>query len=145
MSNKFFEKVGGRPALEKINKIFYDKVYADPWLSLYFTQVSQEHIESQQTDFLQSSFGGKKVYCGRLPLGAHQHVFITEELYALRSSLLKESLEEYGLAEDLIDHWMNIDAAFKSVMIKKSVEDCKPRFKTDPIVNIPNPAMKKTG
>ena len=143
MSNRFFEQIGGRPALEKINRIFYDKVFAHPWLSQYFVDIGQDTIESQQTDFLQSTFGGPRVYCGRLPVPAHQHIYITEELFDLRSSLLEESLREYGLDEKLIVHWMKIDGAFRSVLVKKSASECRKRYNTDRIKDYPDPGAAR--
>ena len=52
---KTFEELGGFEILKKITKSFYDKVYADPWMGLYFKEVKQEHIENQQVDFFRQS------------------------------------------------------------------------------------------
>jgi len=41
-----FDAVGGLPTLQKVHKIFYDKVYAHPWLGPFFEGHSQEAIEN---------------------------------------------------------------------------------------------------
>ncbi|MBT5093685.1 MAG: group 1 truncated hemoglobin, partial [Halobacteriovoraceae bacterium] len=64
----------------KVADLFYDKVYEDPWLSLYFKEIDQEFITAQQVDFIVGAMGGPQKYSGRLPSNAHPHMFITEEL-----------------------------------------------------------------
>ena len=56
-----FERIGGRPIISRVTKIFYDKVYADPWIGKYFAEIPQEHIENQQTDFMQGAFRGPTI------------------------------------------------------------------------------------
>jgi len=57
--------------------------------------------------------GGPKTYMGRLPVPAHEHMFITEELFELRNTLLLESLQEAKTPPEVIEAWMKIDNAFK--------------------------------
>ena len=137
-----FEALGGKPMLEKISKIFYDKIYEDEWIGLYFKEVPQERIESQQVDFMQGALGGPTSYCGRLPVPAHQHMYIDEELFDLRQKYLTEAFAEAGACQELIDKWLKIDNAFKPKIIKKSMSDCEKRFFTDEIVFFKNPKKK---
>ncbi len=90
---KLFERLGGRPTLDRVHKIFYEKLYA------------------------------------------HMHMMITEELFEVRHVLLRESLAESKINEPEFSEWLAVDAAFKRILIKKSVVDCKKRFNTDDIVN----------
>jgi truncated hemoglobin YjbI len=143
MNSDDFKKLGGREILIKFSKIFYDKVYDHPWLKKYFEEIPQETIEIQQVDFLQSSLGGEQVYCGKLPVPAHKHMMITEELYELRSELVLESLKEIGANPELIEKINKIDQAFRPKLVKKSIDECEKRFKTDIILDFPNPNNKK--
>jgi hemoglobin len=136
---KLFDRLGGRPTLETVHKIFYDKLYAHPWLGQLFSHVSQPLIEAQQSDFMSYLMGGPKIYSGRMPIDAHMHILITEEMFALRHELLRESLQEAAVSEQESKEWLAIDLAFKKVLLKKSREDCEVRFKGDAIVDIPNP------
>ncbi len=136
---ELYVRVGGRPGIMEVMKLFYDKIYADPWLKLFFSVVSQEHIENQQADFMTSCLGGPKKYCGRLPIPAHEHVFVTEELFQARSKILRESLDEAGLDPSVVEAWIKVDDAFKQGMVKSSMSECKKRFFTDEILNFKIP------
>jgi hypothetical protein len=89
-----------------------------------------------------SAMGGPQVYSGAFPIPAHQHLYITEEIFDLRHQLLRDSLEEASVPEGLAERWLKLDGAFKSGLVKKSLDDCKGRFTTDPIVEFPDPAKK---
>ncbi len=125
MSKKqsLFEAVGGLPTLEKVHKIFYDKVYAHPWLGKYFEGHSQEAIEKRQTQFMAGKMGGDVEYWGKDPYMAHRAMYIPPELFELRSRLLEEALVEAGVPEDLRRRWLKIDNAFRRQIVNPSVSD----------------------
>ncbi len=141
-TKSLFDRIGGRPTLEKVHKIFYDKIYAHPWIGQYFKEIQQDIIEIQQTDFMSQAMGGPAIYCGKLPIAAHKHMFINIELFELRSQLLQDSIREVGLKKEEEEAWMKIDQAFKKGIIKNSLSDCQLRFNSDEIVNVPNPDKK---
>lgn len=134
-----FEQIGGRQSLVTISKIFYDKVYQHAWLKLFFEEIPQQHIEDQQVDFMQKVLGGKNVYAGKSPPAAHQHIFISEEIFEVRQKLLIESFREASASQTLIDKWLNLEKSFRRVLVKASPQACKGRYKTDPILAFPNP------
>ncbi len=134
-----FQKVGGRAGILKVTKIFYDKVYDHPWIGQFFQHIPQEHIENQQTDFMVGSLGGPKLYMGRFPVPAHEHMYITDELFELRNTLLLESLQEANALPEIIEAWMKIDNAFKKRLVKNDLSECKERYFTDMILDFPNP------
>ncbi len=134
-----FEKMGGRASLTIINKIFYDKVYKHPWLKQFFEQIPQQHIEDQQIDFMQKVLGGENLYVGKAPPAAHMHIMINEEIFQVRKQLLEEAFAEAKADPELVKKWLALDDSFKRVIFKDSATECKGRFKTDPILNFPNP------
>lgn len=140
---KRFEALGGKAILEKVSKIFYDKIYKHEWIGQFFKDIPQDRIESQQVDFMASSLGGPKNYCGRLPIPVHKNMFISDELFDLRHELLIESLKEANASEELIAKWTKIDDAFKSGIVKKNLGECEKKFFTDEILFFPNPSEKK--
>jgi hemoglobin len=142
MSEILFDKIGGRPTLQKVHKIFYDKIYSHPWIGKFFQGIDQDYIENQQTDFMVDIMGGPSDYHGKMPHEAHKHMFITEELGELRSKLLLEALNEAGLSEENKLAWMKIDSAFLKKLIKKNLQDCERRFPIEPIHDHPNPHKK---
>jgi hemoglobin len=140
--DNLYDLIGGRPTLDKVHKIFYDKIYADPWIGQYFQGIQQEIIEIQQSDFMAQAMGGPALYLGKLPVPTHRHMYITEELFDLRTHLLKEAFVEAGVSEQHQLLWLKIDQAFKRGIVKKDVSDCTLRFNTDEIIIIPNPTKK---
>ena len=134
-----FDRIGGRASLITINKVFYDKVYQHPWLKQYFLNISQQHIEDQQVDFMQKVLGGENHYIGKAPPIAHKHMFIPDELFDIRRQLLLDTFRETNTHPELIDQWLTLDEAFRLILVKKLPTECKPRFITDLILNFVKP------
>lgn len=130
-----FDRLGGKQTFIKVHKVFYDKAYAHPWLSQYFTDKPQDILEAQQTDFMMQLMGGPKIYAGKTPKNAHQHMMINEDLFTLRAEMLSESIKEVGLADDLRKEWIAADATLKRAIVKSSEKECKKSFATQTILN----------
>jgi len=135
ISKTLFTRLGGVSTLEKVHKTFYDKAYAHPWLSLYFTDNPQKNLEQQQTDFMTRLFGGPTVYCGRTPKLAHQHMLITDELFDLRQKLLSESIQEHGLSDMLREEWLAADDSLRQAIVKRSLSECKKAYNNQEILD----------
>jgi truncated hemoglobin YjbI len=118
----------------QVNTDFYEYVYNDNWFKQVFVNITQEVITKQQTDFIIQAFGGPANYCGRMPGDAHPHIFIDEYMWELREKYLIQSFEKNNTPADIRNKWLKIDNAFKAAILKKSVDDLKPRFKTDELV-----------
>ena len=134
-----FERLGGRKLLEDVGKVFYDKIYSDPWLKNYFHNVEQEHIERQQVNFMQAALGGDNIYAGKTPPHAHKHIFITDEVFKAREELLMESFKECHVSEEMIKKWLAIENAFYGRVIKKSIDECEQRYPAEGILDYPRP------
>ena len=83
MTDNYFMEISNEELykiVSKINEVFYDKVFKDPWLKFVFDGVPEDHIRDQQTDFIVKVFGGPKRYSGRNPRDAHPHIFIQEDM-----------------------------------------------------------------
>lgn len=144
MKQSLFDAIGGLPTLEKVHRIFYDKVYAHPWLGQFFTGHDQRAIELRQTQFMAEKFGGPILYPGKELELAHRRMYITPELFELRQRLLRESLEEADVPEKLIVRWLRIDRAFMDRIVNNSREDFDlTDFKYEQPVVIPNPDETK--
>jgi len=121
MKQSLYDAVGGLPTLEKVHKIFYDKIYVHPWLKQFFASHDQQAIEGRQTSFLGEKMGGPK-YLGKPLEQVHENMYITSELFELRQKILKASLQEAEVSEELATRWLKIDNAFSGKITKKSVE-----------------------
>jgi hemoglobin len=133
------EMLGGKALIERVVKRFYDKVYADPWLSQYFVEVPRTHIEKQQLNFIVAALGGPDEYHGRPPSLAHPHMMITEELFTLRQKYMAEALDEAGAGRDLSARWLKIEGSFRGRIVKQSPADCEKRHREDQILDFKKP------
>lgn len=132
-----YAKIGGRPCLERVHTALYNKIFTHPTFRAFFVNTDQTHQENQQTDFMAMALGGPSQYSGRLPDGAHIHMYITEEIFDLRHKILAETLKECLVPEDLRERWLTVDYQFKGKIVKKTFEDCKKRYNTDTILFTP--------
>ncbi len=130
-----YDRLGGKQTFIKVHKIFYDKAYADPWLSKFFTDKPQIVLENQQTDFMVQLMGGPKAYGGKSPKSAHQHMVITPELFELRAQLLSDSIKEAGINDALREEWLDADRTFKRALEKTSESECTRSYPNQPILN----------
>ena len=135
-----FERLGGRKLLEDVGKVFYDKIYSDPWLKNYFHNVEQEHIERQQVNFMQAALGGDNIYAGKTPPHAHKHIYITDEVFKAREDLLMEAFKECNVSEEMIKKWLLIENAFYKRVIKHSIDECEQRYPAEGILDYPRPS-----
>lgn len=118
MKESLFDAVGGLPALQRVHKIFYDKVYAHPWIGQFFAGHSQQAIEDRQTSFMAEKMGGPDPYIGKDLALVHETMYIDQELFELRKSLLDEAIREAGIPDELREKWLRIDSAFMKKVVK---------------------------
>ncbi len=136
----FFEDVGGKSVIERVHVLLYNKLLSHPWLKGYFVGVKRSHLEGQQTDFMSDLFGAEpKVYFGKLPMRAHQHLFISEEIFLVRHKLLAESLIEAKVSQEHQERWLRFDMGMIKTVVKESVDECEKRYNSDSIIDIPKP------
>ena len=136
----FLDEVGGVPCLERVHKILYDKLISDPWLKQFFEGFKRWHLEVQQTEFMADLFGRKPaLYQGRIPMYGHQHMFIDEEIFMIRHTLLGEAISEARVSDGLKERWLDYDMGMKKALVKSSVDECEGRFKTEEVIVIPKP------
>ncbi len=140
MALKFIDEIGGIPCIERVHKILYNKLLVHPWLKDFFTGLERWHLEEQQTDFMADLFGRQPhKYSGRLPMNAHQHLFITEEVFMIRHNLLAESLSEANITGNQKECWLLFDLGMKPAIVKKTIDDCEGRYRNEKILVVPKP------
>lgn len=71
-----------------------------------------------------AAFNGPNNYTGDTPAFVHMHMFITDEMLAVRNTLLKEAILAEGLSESIADRWLSVDHSFWRAIVKKSVDEC---------------------
>lgn len=139
IDSTLFDRLGGMDVMRRVHKIFYDKLFAHPWLKQYFVEHPQEIFENQQTDFMAGLMGGPKIYAGKTPKMAHQNIFITDELFETRNEILSQSIKEAGIPDDVREEWLAVDRTLKKALVKTSVDECRTMYDGQRIYDIPKP------
>lgn len=137
----FYDELGGKVCLARVHRIFYGKLLVHPWLKGFFYGKDRDRLESQQTDFMTSMFGGPKCYGGRAVRCAHIHLFITEEVFMVRHGLLADSLDEARVPEPLAKMWLARDMSVKRALVKETEAECKGRYASEIPLIVPKPGI----
>ena len=98
-----YEHAGSDGALHRLEKLFYDKVLADPVLKAQFRERIPTHVD-HLTWFTAESFGGPDRFTRELGfqhiIDVHRHLKITDEQRDRFVALYLETLDEAGLPGD---------------------------------------------
>ena len=106
MIDRLYEKIGGGPTISKLVQVFYERVQADPRLSLFFPQTDMDMLRARQAMFLTMLVGGSRSFNGRdlttAHAGARAQGLNDADFDALLAHF-EESLLQVGVAWDYIE------------------------------------------
>jgi len=97
---------------------FYTQVYADEKLLGFFKGTTKRRSTEKQYNFLHRVFTGEKVYFGEKPRNGHNWMIISRELFDYRENLMRTTLRKHGLAEPLIERWIEMENRYRDVVVK---------------------------
>ena len=140
MSDNLYNDIGGEEILNRVHRRFYEILFEDAWLGKFFTGKNPDVLVMKQTKFMMSCMGGPNEYQWETPAIAHMHMNISNELYDLRQSILKQCILDEGISEALAERWLEVDDSFRRALVKNSVEDCVTRVRGQIPIDIPKPA-----
>jgi hemoglobin len=100
MSQSIFERYGGFSNVSRIVTSFYDKIISSPLTNPYFSNTDMKRLIDHQTKFIASMMGGPASYTNDHLERVHAHLGITEEAFLEAVDMLKETLEDFNLADD---------------------------------------------
>jgi len=134
-----YEWAGGNEALEKLTKVFYDKVFKDDLLYPVFKNMSGDHSK-HVAHFIGEVFGGPKTYTendngSHANMVAHHLGKMHDESKRKRwMQLLLESADEIGLANDpefrsaLVSYleWGSRIAVINSINTENPIKESEP-------------------
>ncbi len=106
-----YERLGGTDVVEQAVDLFYDKVLADDRIKHFFGQVDTKRLRDKQRDFLSYACGGSVTYDSDILRKAHKHLDLQEEHFTAVVGHLETTLEELGVADDLVQEVVAIASA----------------------------------
>ncbi len=116
--------IGGAEVVTRIHARFYDAMFDEPWLGQFFYGKSKSSLIIKQTQFMVGAFGGANEYEGDTPAFVHMHMFVTAEQADLRENILRRAILQEGLSDSIAERWLAVDHAFRSAIVKKSMDEC---------------------
>lgn len=99
MAQTIFERYGGFSTFSKVVSAFYDKILESPITSRYFANIDMRNLVDHQTKFVASVVGGPASYTNEHIARIHAPLKIDDVAFAEMSSILRETLEEFGVAD----------------------------------------------
>lgn len=97
---------------------FYTLVYADDKLSSFFIGVTKQRLIEKQYLFIRQILTGEKVYFGDRPRNSHHWMVISDELFDYRESLMLTCLRKHGIAEPMIQRFMEMEGFYRKDIVK---------------------------
>ncbi|HEY6724192.1 MAG TPA: group 1 truncated hemoglobin [Polyangiaceae bacterium] len=114
MSASLFDQLGGEPVLRAIIDRFVDRVMADTMIGFFFARVNKDRLKQLEYEFAAQHLGANVVYSGRPLQQAHQRHAIMGGQFRRRLVILKETLAEFGVPENITEHWVAHTLALES-------------------------------
>ena len=113
-------RLGGFEYLLIILDRFYDKLLEDVWVGYIFKPFDKQKLILDQAEFINRSFGGPpRNYKPRNLNQIHKPLNITSGHFDRRHNILKETLDEFNIDEDIVQTWLQLDLKFKSIVINR--------------------------
>lgn len=104
--------------LMEVLKEFYSKVYQDKKLASFFEGVTQQRLIEKQYLFTRQILTGERIYFGDRPRNTHHWMIISDDLFDYRASIMKACLHNHGLAEPMVNRFMEIEEFYRRDIVK---------------------------
>jgi hemoglobin len=111
-----FERVGGELGLRAIVDDFVDRVFDDAMMGFFFRGIERKRIKELELQHAAEHLGGPVRYRGRKLDEAHAKHRIMGGQFARRLQLLRETLQERGIAPDIIEAWIAHDESLRPLV-----------------------------
>ncbi|PCI45499.1 MAG: hypothetical protein COB41_01365 [Proteobacteria bacterium] len=123
-STALMDEIGEIEVVTRVHQRFYDYMYDDDYIGLFFHHRAKKLIIRKQTEFMVAAFGGENLYTGEPPAFIHMHMYITKEMSDIRDVYLRRAILEEGLSEALCQRWLAVDHSFHASIEKHSIDEC---------------------
>jgi hemoglobin len=121
-----FEELGGEPRLREIIQHFVDRVFADTMIGFFFAKVSKQRLKELEYRFAAQHLGAPVAYTGRPIQEAHRRHPIMGGQFRRRLKILEETLDHFGVPENVKAHWLEHTLSLESQVTRDSGGRCDP-------------------
>ncbi len=103
MNQTIFERYGGFATVRKVVSTFYEYVLEDEVVSPYFAGVDMRRQIDHQSKFVSAVMGGPASYSDEHLQRVHERLGIDHQAFVVIASLLREAMEDHGMAAADVD------------------------------------------
>ncbi len=122
MDRTLFEELGGEPALRAIIDRFVARLFSDMMIGFHFAKVDPVRLRQLEFEFAAEHLGAGTTYSGRPLTSAHRVHRIFDGQFARRTTILRETLAEFGVPKRVRDAWISHTEALKDQVISGPCE-----------------------
>jgi hemoglobin len=112
-----FDELGGEPELRRIIDRFIDRVFDDIMVGFLFSRANRQRIKAKEYEFAARHLGAPVAYTGRPLDAAHRPHQIFDGQFDRRSTILRETLAEFGVSERVRAHWLAHTEALRAEVV----------------------------
>lgn len=127
-----FEALGGEPVLRTIIHVFVERVTTDTMIGFFFAGVDKERLEEMEYLFTARFLGADVEYSGKPLKEAHRKHPIMGGQFDRRRQILKETIEEYGVPEDVKQAWLEHVDSLRPLITRDARGECDERRVIEP-------------
>jgi hemoglobin len=98
--DKLYDKLGGKPTLDKVVQDFHKRILADNTLQPFFAKTDMEKQRQHQVAFFAQIFEGPNEYKGRAMEATHTGMNLQQSHFDAIVKHLKESMAVGGASAD---------------------------------------------
>ena len=121
-----FDDLGGEPVLRRIIDRFVDRVFDDVMIGFFFRNASRERIKAKEYEFAAQHLGAGVEYTGRPLAAAHGRHPIMGGQFMRRLQILKDTLDEFGVPENVRRHWVEHTLEQMPLVTDPERDHCQP-------------------
>ncbi len=118
-----YSKIGDETLKAILSKL-YLRCFEDVMIGHFFFEKDHDKLLEQQFAFTSSMLGGPRAYTGRPLVAVHGDLHIRPAHFARRRVILKETMEEFGLEQPLIEAWLAHEERLRP-LIMATPENCR--------------------
>jgi len=119
-----YERIGGEQGLRAIVDDFVDRVFDDVMIGFFFRKVERRRIKELEFQHAAEHLGGPVRYRGRPLQEAHAAHPIMGGQFARRTELLRQTLSEHGVADDIQRAWLDHTESLRGLITRDPGGQC---------------------
>ncbi len=119
-----FERLGGEAPLRAIVDDFVDRIFDDVMIGFLFARASRERVKEFEYQHAAEHLGAAIRYGGRPIERAHARHPILGGHFDRRLTLLRETLRDHGVPEDIAERWLAYHQSMRALVTADPDSNC---------------------